>query len=749
MARTNNTLSNGNTARVARPHLQTTLQRARTYSQSQSRRSSLHGSPTAIQLSWFFRSNIPRRRGHPLPTDVQKRNFFGMGEIIGVLANPSETLRSLTESKKMLEETRRELSEARERAQLTPTHTFSPLPGFFNRPTELKALERTLEGEPSFTILFGASSVGKTALLRQILTRSKYHVLHFDLRIAGFADLASLYVSLSQQMEGFFMGVSRDPDMPGYEEFEKEAWGFKHDRLNVERRMTSNSPGDGAGAAALGEIKTSDVARLMELFQSSLLKYWNFQPALSDTSSTTSEKQGGGNVGKEGNRSQSDVKTPSRLRLFWSKRRKAEKQASQETMTNDNHNHNGEEQGKQETVSQPTKKMPVFFIDEAHKLPALIRSTDAMKCLLDAMLVLTKQDRLCHVIHATSDPFYQTWLRQLNVMQHCKILTIGDYPKLDTRRYFRDRLLPSVPERLRPGLDFEKLYDAFGGKLAHWQDYITDYVNANGRHDIKQSSHFLQAHALLNLHVIHSAQAPPSNAEDDLGDSHRHDPQAGSPTTQRHVSAVTSGSGFRIYSPLSPTGDPHGSPPFFSPGSGAPGSDSTAEFTAIQLLKVMNRLAQPGKRALSYFLLCREMGACAVDGMVRGRILDLRWTDPISREGWDPRVMSMRVRDSVAPRTFSQAEASGSNTAHDTDATLFDPDEEMVALSDEEIMRETQRAWELQGVEEEEEIIGPKLVPITPIMRYAMREVVQEYYDDDDRTVSEYASLGGVEPEEY
>ena len=39
-----------------------------------------------------------------------------------------------------------------------------------------------------------------------------------------------------------------------------------------------------------------------------------------------------------------------------------------------------------------------------------------MKALLDAMLVLTKQDRLCHVIHATSDPFYQTWLRQLNVM---------------------------------------------------------------------------------------------------------------------------------------------------------------------------------------------------------------------------------------------------------------------------------------------------------------------------------------------
>lgn len=108
------------------------------------------------------------------------------------------------------------------------------------------------------------------------------------------------------------------------------------------------------------------------------------------------------------------------------------------------------------------------------------------------MLVLTKQDRLCHVIHATSDPFYQTWLRQLNVMQHCKvglesvvksvershrlqIITIGDCSKAETRAYFNERMIPRVPHRLRSRLSFEQLYDAFGGKLAHWHDYCTDY----------------------------------------------------------------------------------------------------------------------------------------------------------------------------------------------------------------------------------------------------------------------------------
>jgi len=458
------------------------------------------------------------------------------------------------------------------------------------------------------------------------------------------------------------------------------------------------------------------------------------------------------------------------MKIFWGRRKKAEQDKAKVERAEGNDG--GEKQEKEK--APPVKKMPVFFIDEAHKLPALIRSTDAMKCLLDAMLVLTKQDRLCHVIHATSDPFYQTWLRQLNVMQHCKIMTIGDYPKLETRKYFRDHLLPSVPERMRPGLDFEALYEAFGGKLAHWQDFIQDYVNSSGRLEVKRCSHFLQAHALLNLHVIHSAQSPPPDAE--RSDAVRNEGHTNNNTNastqalhQPSMSGIppTSGNGFRIYSPLQVTADPHAAPPTFHPASSSstPEPSAAAEFTAIQLLKVMNRFAQPGTRALSYFMLCREMGVQAVDGMVRGRILDLRWTDPISREGWDPRIASMRFRESHVP---AQQGAGSSGTAVNEEVPIHDMhhlqtpqratnrfdltesvyEDNMVPLSDEEIIRETQRHWELQGAEEEEDIVGPKLVPTTPIMRFAMREVVQEYYDDDDdRTVSEYASLSA--PDEY
>ena len=69
--------------------------------------------------------------------------------------------------------------------------------------------------------------------------------------------------------------------------------------------------------------------------------------------------------------------------------------------------------------------MKVIFFDEAQKLwviyeidsikrayhflhlsrPACIQSAEMMKCLLDSMLVLMRQDQLCRVIHAMSNLF--------------------------------------------------------------------------------------------------------------------------------------------------------------------------------------------------------------------------------------------------------------------------------------------------------------------------------------------------------
>jgi hypothetical protein len=130
-------------------------------------------------------------------------------------------------------------------------HTFSRLPGYFPRPREEEAITKILTGIPSFTVLFGASrfslpkttlemdaddSVGKTALLRQVLTDPRFHVVHFDLRIAGFADVTSLYMSLAAQFEHFFENLALE--LEGYEEMKKHGLTFKHAWMDWEKRMS-------------------------------------------------------------------------------------------------------------------------------------------------------------------------------------------------------------------------------------------------------------------------------------------------------------------------------------------------------------------------------------------------------------------------------------------------------------------------------------------------------------------------------
>ncbi|KAJ7845894.1 hypothetical protein B0H13DRAFT_2363387 [Mycena leptocephala] len=603
---------------------------------------------------------------------MQKRNFFGLGEIVGVLTNPAETVRSLTESKRLLDEARREISENRERSQLRVKHTFSRYPGFFPRRAEYHILEQVLEGEPSFTVLFGASSVGKTALLREVLCSESYHVLHFDLRIAGFADLASLYTSLSQQMEQYFEEIGK---LAGYEEFEREGWSFKHDRINVERRMAETPTG-----SDVQNVRTSDVARLMELFQSSLLKYREFEPPKEESSETHHDPPPASNADS------------SKRRHFFSRRDKGKNKATP--------TESPEKESPEKTTA--AKKIPVIFFDEAHRL------NDEMPAGLDACIDKTRPIVPRYTCDERS--FYQTWLRQLNVMQHCKIITVGDCSKAETRAFFNERILPRVPRRLRTRLNFEQLYDAFGGKLAHWHDYCTDYVNSNGTLEIKQSSHFLQAHALLNLHLIHSSQ------------SATQDPEGNKGRVVNNPDAMHPGigpAGFKIYSPIS---NPHGPFPEDRANAMTAGYYS-AHFSAMQLLKVMGRLAQPNVRYLPYFPLCRELGVRAVDGMVKGRVLDLRWTEPVTDEHGDENELDAHVR------------ATSSGTAVDRDAAsaTISESSDMVPVSERELGL---------GREEYVEVVGCKLVP-TPIMKFAMREVIEEY--EDQQSVSDYVSLSEVE----
>ncbi len=136
-----------------------------------------------------------------------RRTFFGLGEIAGVIANPAETLRQLNESREMLRKAKEDIELAREAKRIPKKHTFSKLPGFHGRKNEQALLRKILSNTPKMTVIFGATSVGKTALLREVLATEDYFVVKFDLRISGFADLKTLYLALCERFQTFFNEV--------------------------------------------------------------------------------------------------------------------------------------------------------------------------------------------------------------------------------------------------------------------------------------------------------------------------------------------------------------------------------------------------------------------------------------------------------------------------------------------------------------------------------------------------------------
>ena len=181
----------------------------------------------------------------------------------------------------------------------------------------------------------------------------------------------------------------------------------------------------------------------------------------------------------------------------------------------------------------------------------------------------------------------------------------------------------------------------------------------------------------------------------------------------------------------------------------------TPAFSADQLLAVMRKLVEEGTHYIPYFALCRELGVQAVDDMVRARVLELRWVDTVTPE-WCPEPIPASTSDGVrfADSVNIQDSAIGSilGSANESHLQL----DRAVAVTP--IPRRRSRAH-AHPRPAELDVIGPKLLPTTPIIRYAMREVLKEYEvvgDDgeyrysrtskvlsDDR--SDYASLSDVD----
>ncbi|TIA74288.1 hypothetical protein E3P77_00966 [Wallemia ichthyophaga] len=363
-------------------------------------------------LAKHYRKSIP---GY----STQSRSFFGIGDVLGAIGNPKETLSQITEAKNELEKVKNELVEMGEKVRLPPVRTFVRQPNYFSRKLEEDRVRAMLDSDATFTVFFGAASTGKTCLIRHVLTdNTKYIVLPIDLRISAFTDPATFYMSLSTHLEAFFNDVSESVD--GFEELgHRLGLGFKHARIDVERRGVPPS--------------STDISRLMELFQNALLNYWNYDPSLTEE-----------------------------------ERKKLDNQSTLP------------EPKQRVTCGSPNKlnrKIPVLYIDEAHRLPQLLDTehSGTLKIILDGLTVLTKQERLLHTIFCTSDSMFMSTLVDYNVLTHTQVLHVTDPSKDSIRSYLKDHLLLQINQsHLHPHIieNFDNIYSILGGKYIHWKDYL-------------------------------------------------------------------------------------------------------------------------------------------------------------------------------------------------------------------------------------------------------------------------------------
>lgn len=579
------------------------------------------------------------------PDIAQKR--FLITELLQALASPFDTIRQIKNTKKMLEDAKEEFMEQYELSKVPRVNTFQPFPDFYKRARETRAIQKALITQPSFLVVFGGSSVGKTALLRKILSGDttpidltnkradlveyveyeadlhpstikkdgqKYIVMHIDMRIAGFADMNGLAIRLASQFEQFFETISNSPEEDGILKTEQECQeqDINHERINAQyaaqykdafkghmmafrqlrKQFQARMEKSISTIGTTGQVVTiGDISNIMERFQSSLYAYWQFEVNTEEAKSASElqkaqeaeQRQRIGFLKKSKNRNGLvDIKAQQELDELERRLRILKE--------NMNRRHKS-------PMADSKKRLPVILIDEAHRLPALVESQDCIKTLLDSFLVLTKQDRLCHVIHTTSDPFYLHWLRAFNIAQHTKIITIKDCTYQEAHDYFYTSLLPSTIEKLpSPGLikqrlpQFEDIWEVFGGRIAHMADYISEFIYSDGTISPQQSSHFTQAYNNVKFHLTHHAFVTHSSIPDTIFRESEFDSKVFKLIIQDLLAS----------------------------------RDATQD-TSKPLLP---------KYSLDYFDICEKYGAEKVNAIVSSRLLDISWS-PAAAESFE------------------------------------------------------------------------------------------------------------------
>ena len=102
------------------------------------------------------------------------------------------------------------------------------------------------------------------------------------------------------------------------------------------------------------------------------------------------------------------------------------------------------------------KQCPILFIDEANRLRALLRDKDHGQSVLESffewLILHTKEKEQFHVVMASSDSFFNLWVKKFIGSSRYSTYVVGHLNKGCAKEYWEMVVLKEYADELRDGL---------------------------------------------------------------------------------------------------------------------------------------------------------------------------------------------------------------------------------------------------------------------------------------------------------
>ena len=127
-------------------------------------------------------------------------------------------------------------------------------------------------------------------------------------------------------------------------------------------------------------------------------------------------------------------------------------------------------------------QLPIFVIDEANELSALMKDPDGQDALINLfkwMVLNTKEINRFHAMLVSSDSFFHLWVADYIGSSRYVNYVIGDLDKEDAEQYWVEQLICLCDEIPPP--NFEDAYKVCGGNMFLLKKFMWEHVISKGK----------------------------------------------------------------------------------------------------------------------------------------------------------------------------------------------------------------------------------------------------------------------------